>query len=118
MSEKLYRVMFQGLVAPESEFRERMSSLGVESKAVDRVLSDAPVAMKSALTLGEARQYAETVQEAGGRVLIQEQEKARAAPEPVTRLSIPSLGQFTVCPRCGRKQVKGGACERCGCLLP
>ncbi len=114
---KTYRVVFQGLVKDEASFREGMEGLGVSPEVVDRVLRNAPVGMKQGLTLGEARRYAEAVQEAGARVAIQEhgwiEEEAPRRDEP----SIPSLGAFTMCPECGLKQMRKPSCERCGCSL-
>ena len=105
--EKVYRVVFQGLVGEETAFRERMGDLGVPAEVVVRLLRSAPVEMKRDLSLRDARGYADAVQDAGGRVSIQEH----------GRVEIPSLGAFTKCPECGMKQLRKRLCERCGCPL-
>ncbi len=114
---KTYQIVFQGLNNPEETFRERMEALGVGPEAVTRILVDAPVIMKRGLTLGPARLYAEAVQEAGGNVSIQEHGWIHETGRPVPRNSIPSLDEFTMCPKCGMKQLRKAVCERCGCPL-
>lgn len=114
---KTYHIVFQGLIAPEETFRERMECLGVGPEAVTRILGDAPVIMKRGLTLGPARLYAEAVQEAGGKVSIQECGWIPEAERTVGRNAIPSLDEFTMCPECGMKQLRKALCERCGCAL-
>lgn len=115
--EKTYRVVFQGVVANESLFRTGMKALGVSGDVVDRLLGSAPVAMKRDLTLRDARAYAEAVQEAGGKVSIQEHGWTREDERPPRRAAIPSLEAFTECPECGLKQLRAPFCERCGCSL-
>ena len=117
MSVKVYRVVFQGLLLPEAEFRGQMTGLGVEPGSVDRMLARAPIAMKQGLTLGQARQYADAVQAAGGRVAIEEHGRTHVDPSAPARPAIRPLRQFTMCPQCGLKQLKTGSCERCGCPL-
>mgnify|MGYP006278525203 CR=1 FL=1 len=114
---KTYRVVFQGLRSQEAVFRECMVQLGVGPDTVDRMLSRAPVPIKQDLTLRDARAYAEAIQEAGGRVCIQEHgellEDASALSTPTVR----PLESFTRCPECGLKQERAATCARCGCRL-
>ncbi len=91
-----------------------MRALGVYSNVVDRLLESAPVAMKQDLPLRDARRYAEAVQDAGGKVSIQEHGRIRDERRPSSRGCIPSLEAFTECPECGLKQLREKACERCG----
>jgi len=114
--EKVYRVVFQGLVDRESAFRERMEALGVPSQIVAQLLRSAPVEMKRDLSLRDARAYADAVQDAGGRVSIQEHGRVEEERRP-GRHGIPSLGAFAECPECGMKQLRRDLCGRCGCPL-
>jgi len=114
--EKLYRVVFQGLAGEEPAFRKRMGDLGVPAEVVVRLLRSAPVEMKRDLSLRDARGYADAVQDAGGRVSIQEHGRIEGERHP-DRDGIPSLGAFTKCPECGMKQLRKRLCERCGCPL-
>ena len=91
-----------------------MKSLGVESSALDRLIGDAPIIMKGDLTLPAARRYAEAVQEAGGRVTIQEHGYFEESRRMNQNLNIAPFQDFTMCPRCGLKQQRAGVCARCG----
>jgi ribosomal protein L32 len=81
------------------------------------VIANAPSVLKAGLPLGEAREYAEAVQEAGGKVNIQQdgvsEELNRARPP----IEIRSLQDFTMCPECGHRQIKAEACVKCGFLF-
>lgn len=112
--KKTYRVIFQGLVAGEEAFREGMRALGVYRQVVDRLLQSAPVVMKQDMPLKDARRYAEAVQDAGGKVSIQEHGRIRDEQRPSSAGRIPLLEAFTECPECGLKQLREKACERCG----
>jgi hypothetical protein len=114
--EKIYRVVFQGLVVEEEAFRERMSGMGVPAEVVARLVRSAPVEMKRDLSLRDARAYADAVQGAGGKVAIQEHGRVEEERHPDGD-EIPSLGAFAKCPECGMKQLRKGRCERCGCPL-
>lgn len=114
---KTYRVVFQGLLRREATFRDRMERLGVEPETVDRMLSAAPVPIKQDLTLRDARVYAEAVQEAGGRVCIQEHGEAVEDTNAPSPPPVRPLKAFTRCPECGLKQERAPACARCGCRL-
>ena len=114
--EKIYRVMFQGLIVEEETFRERMNALGVPAEVVRRLLQSAPVEMKRDLSLREAREYAEAAQGAGAKVSIQDHGRVEEEMRP-GQAEIRSLKAFTRCPECGMKQLRGGTCERCGCTL-
>jgi hypothetical protein len=75
------------------------------------------VVLKAELTLAEARQYAEAVQLAGGRVNIQEQGLFEEPERHRKVLEIKPFEYFTMCPECGHKQPKGEACVKCGFLF-
>lgn len=111
---KKYRVLFQGLTREEDIFRAGMKSLGVDTTAIDKLIGDAPIIMRGDLTLSAARRYAEVVQEAGGRVTIQEHGYFKESRRMNHNLNIPPFQNFTMCPRCGLKQQKEGVCARCG----
>lgn len=114
---KKYRILFRGAFQDKDHFMARMHHFGMPTDAVERILSSAPVVLKGNLSLGDARRFAEDIQEAGGRVTIQEDgilEDRRRLAQP---LAIVGLSGFTLCPECGLKQRKGAACERCGTSL-
>lgn len=114
---KKYRILFQGVLEDRESFRVRMSGFGMPSDAVDRLITGAPLVLKSGLSLGDARRWADDIQQAGGRVRIQEDgllEDGRRFDRP---LGIVGLSGFTLCPRCGLKQRRGETCERCGIRL-
>ncbi|KPK18580.1 MAG: hypothetical protein AMK69_24760 [Nitrospira bacterium SG8_3] len=111
---KKYRVLFLGLVGNEEAFKARMSKLGASMPTVDLMISKAPVILKGGMTLKEARQYADAVQLAGGKVNIQEQGLFEE-PETMKRsLHIKPLEDFVMCPECGYKQLRERACVKCG----
>ena len=111
---KKYRVLFHGLTEDEEDFKARMVGLGAPPDTVDRMIRDAPVVLKGGLTLGAARDYAEAVQEAGGRVKIEEQGHFEESTQVEIISPIASFENFTMCPECGLKQRKGETCIRCG----
>ena len=114
---KKYRVLFLGLVGNEEAFKARMSKLGASIPTVDLMISKAPVILKGGMTLKEARQYADAVQFAGGKVNIQEQGLFEE-PETMNRpLHIKPLEDFIMCPECGYKQLRGRACVKCGLVF-
>lgn len=112
--DKKYRVVFLGLLGSGEGFQERMSRLGVPLQTVEQIISNAPIILKGGLSLGAAREYADAVQHAGGRVNIQEHgimEEPKRFSKP---LDVRSLQEFIMCPQCGHKQLKASACSRCG----
>lgn len=111
---KKYRVVFLGLISPENDFKERMSGFGVPEEQLTTLIERAPIILKDDIPFAYARQYADAVQHAGGRVNIQEH--GILVEEKLTRRSIEikSLENFTMCPECGHKQLKGKACVKCG----
>jgi len=114
---KKYRVVFHGLISKREDFTASMESLGVTKEIVDRMIKKAPVILKCDLTLKSARQYADTMQDAGGRVTIQENgrfDEPRRFNRPI---SIASFRDFTMCPECGFKQPKAEFCCKCGFRL-
>ncbi len=91
-----------------------MLKLGVTTTAVNQALEKAPVVLKSGLSLGNSRAYADAVQNAGGRVAIREQASYEEA-EPIERaLDIKSFESFAMCPMCGHKQLRTKTCVKCG----
>ncbi len=112
--EKKYRIVFLGLRENLAEFKESMFGLGVSADVVDRFVNKAPVVLKGNMTLGEAREYAEAVQRAGGRVNIQESGFFEKSFSRDKSPEIKPLGKFTMCPECGFKQLKAAFCDRCG----
>jgi hypothetical protein len=114
---KKYHLRFLGVREGKEVFKARMSQLGVPDEKVEELVSRAPVVIKRNLTLREARQYADAVQEAGGRVVIQEHgyfEELRGVNHPA---SITPFRDFTMCPECGLVQPKKQACVKCGASL-
>jgi ribosomal protein L32 len=111
---KKYRVLFLGLVGNEEAFRARMSKLGVSIPSVDLMISKAPVILKGDMTLREARQYADAVHLAGGRVNIQEHGLFEEQETMNRSLEIKRLEDFIMCPECGYKQLRERACVKCG----
>jgi hypothetical protein len=115
---KKYRVIFLSLTASKEEFKERMSRLGVSPATAETILNKAPVILKGCMTLGDARQYADAMQSAGGRVHIQEQGLFEEDQQIQKFPHIRPLQDFTMCPECGHKQTKSKACLKCGFKLP
>jgi hypothetical protein len=110
-----YRIIFLGLIEQEAQFTTFMCSrFGVQTGMVRHILESAPVTLKRNLSLGEAREYAEAVQLAGGRVQIQEEEASEAPKRGHASPEIRSFGDFTLCPECGFTQLKSDACVKCG----
>ena len=114
---KKYRVVFLGLRENEEDFKREMSKLGVSSETVDHIIQKAPVEMKGEMTLGGARQYAEAIQNAGGKVNIQESGSFEEPDRLEKPFEIKSFESFTMCPECGLKQLKTEACVKCGFRL-
>ena len=114
---KKYRVLFLGLVGNEEAFKARMSKLGASIPTVDLMISKAPVILKGDMTLKEARQYADAVQLAGGKVNIKEHGLFEESETMDRSLHIKPLEDFIMCPECGYKQLRGRACVKCGYLL-
>ena len=111
---KKYRVLFLGLVGNEEAFKVRMSKLGASIPSVDLMISKAPFILKEDMTLKEARQYADAVQFAGGKVNIQEHGLFEEPETKNTSLHIKPLEDFIMCPECGYKQLRERVCVKCG----
>lgn len=110
---KRYRVIFYGLSGDKEQFKKRMALLNARPELVDKIINCAPVVLKEGLSREISMRYAGAVRKAGGRVEIQEYIK-----KPVgQRVSIASFNDFTMCPECGKKQLKSQVCIRCGCAL-
>jgi hypothetical protein len=110
---KRYRVVFLGLLKGDADFKAGMGGLGVPPDTVEEIVAKAPVILKEDLPLRNARQYADAVQGAGGRVNIEEHGSIER-PESMRRIAIKPLDTFMMCPECGYKQLKSEACVKCG----
>ena len=78
------------------------------------MIRKAPVVLKGDMTLRDARQYADAVQYAGGRVQIREHGFGEEDGYSFRPVKIKSLESFIMCPECGFKQIDEGRCARCG----
>ncbi len=110
---KRYRVVFLGLRKGDADFKAGMGALGVSQATVEEMVAKAPVILKEDLPLRIAREYADAVQGAGGRVNIEEHGSLER-PEPIRRIAIRRLDTFMMCPECGYKQPKAETCVKCG----
>lgn len=115
--DKKYRVVFLDLVESREDFEKSLSTLGVTAATVAQILEKAPVILKAGMSLGQARQYAEVVQEAGGRVNIQEDGIFERPRQMNKAVGIEPFENFTMCPECGFKQRKIESCIKCGFSL-
>jgi hypothetical protein len=116
--EKRYKVVFLGLIKTEDSFKEGMSILGISPTEVERIIIEAPVALKEDMTIGIARRYADDIIQAGGKVNIEEHGFFEDDSENRTgSLRIEPLESFTMCPQCGHKQLKAEHCVKCGFTL-
>jgi len=117
MVTKTYRVVLLGRMEEKQDSGEKMEKLGFSPERLQSLIANAPSVLKAGVPLGEAREYAEAVQEAGGKVNIQQdgvsEELNRARPP----IEIRSLQDFTMCPECGHRQIKAEACVKCGFLF-
>ena len=114
---KTYRVVLLGRMEEKQDFEEKMEKLGFSTESVRDLIEKAPSALKTGLLLGEAREYAEAVQEAGGKVNIQEDGISEELTRVHPPIEIRSLQDFTMCPECGHRQIKAEACVKCGFLF-
>jgi len=115
--DKKYRVVFLGLLQSKADFVQRMSMLGVSPATAEDILQKVPVVLKRDMTLGDARQYADAVQDAGGKVNIQEHGHFEETKQINKPFDIKPLGKFIMCPECGYKQLKAEACLKCGLIF-
>jgi ribosomal protein L32 len=114
---KTYRVVLLGRIEEKQDFEEKMEKLGFSQGSVRDLIEKAPSALKVGLPLGEAREYAEAVQGAGGTVNIQEDGVCEEFKRLHPPIEIRSLKDFTMCPECGHRQIKADACVKCGFLF-
>lgn len=114
---KTYRVVLVARIEEKPEFEAKMERLGFSPDTVPALIAKAPVPLKTGLPLGEAREYAEAVQEAGGKVNIQEDGISEEASRVRPAIEVRSLQDFTRCPECGHRQIKAEACVKCGFLF-
>ena len=112
---KTYLVLFQRLTEQKDYFKNRVLSLGVSSETAETILRKAPVILKSGMSAEKAKKYATAFQKTGARVTIMPEIKdTEEANIGSPSISIPTFGDFTMCPECGMKQPRGKSCERCG----
>ena len=114
---KIYRVVLLGRMEGKQDFEEKMEKFGFSTFIVQDLIQKVPSLLKAGLPLGEAREYAEAVQDAGGKVNIQEDGFCEEPKNLRSPTEIRSLKDFTMCPECGHRQLKAEACVRCGFLL-
>ena len=112
---KMYRVVFTGLLQTEEYFKSRISMLGISPEDANKMLEKAPVVLKEAESLEYIIKYARAIESAGGNVNIRVcDSEGRITTESEV---IPGMSSFTQCPRCGHRQPKKELCIRCGFLL-
>jgi ribosomal protein L32 len=114
---KTYRVVLLGRVEEKQDFEEKMERLGFPPDHLRDLIAESPSALKAGLPLGEAREYAEVIQQAGGKVNIQEDGVSEEFKRVHPPMEIRSLKDFTMCPECGHRQIKAEACVKCGFLF-
>jgi len=115
--DKKYRVVFLSLNGTRTDFGRGMSRLGISQAIVEQMIDKAPVILKQDMNPGQARRYADAILYAGGRVNIQEHSFFEEADGGVQTLKIKPMDNFTMCPECGQKQTRTGACVKCGFIL-
>ena len=108
-----YRVIFLDLVECKDTFIEGMSRFGASKETIVQVIQKAPVILKEGISLGYAKKYADAIQEAGGRITIEEQRLFGVKQKSDSSFQIEPLENFTRCPQCGHKQLKADACVKC-----
>ena len=112
---RTYRIVLLGLTDTEARFMQGMASrFGIAPAKAKRFVEQAPMVLKKGLSLGEAREYAEVLQRAGGKVHIQEHGETKEPERERSQTAIKSFGEFTLCPECGFTQLKGESCVKCG----
>jgi hypothetical protein len=119
---KKYRVVFLGLIKSREHFIQGMSRLGVSYTMSVEIIRKAPVILKGSMTLGRARPYADAIQDAGGRVQIQEsgifeEQEIMGRPMNMGPVNIEPFDSFIRCPECGHKQLKAEVCIKCSHLF-
>ena len=112
--EKKYRILFHHAVAEIGDFKAGMAQIGVPEATVDYMITHAPVVLKGGMSLEDARRYADAVQEAGGRVTIDEDGFAQLSVHSKGKVHIAAYDDFTMCPICGLKQQRETNCIKCG----
>lgn len=112
-----YRIIFCGIQGDAGTFEQRLVQLGVSRETLQPMVEKAPLEVKRGLTQPEADFYARKLQEAGGRVSVQEY-RVREQRDTARKIpTVASFDHFTLCPECGLKQTKGPFCVRCGFQL-
>ena len=112
---KMYRVVFTGLLQPEKYFKTRISRLGVSPEDADKMLKKAPVVLKEAESIEYIKKFAMAITRAGGNVDIRACKFAES--KKSGQGTIPGMSSFTQCPQCGHRQPKKELCVRCGFIL-
>ena len=114
---KTHRVVLLSSLEDKQDFEEKMEKLGFAPGHLRDLVAECPSALKAGMTLGEAREYAEAVQGAGGKVNIQEDGFSEEFKRLHPPMEVRSLKDFTMCPECGHRQIKAEACVKCGFLF-
>jgi hypothetical protein len=114
---KNYCLVFLGLLETHEIFTQKMRSFGFSSSDIESIIASPPIPFRKGLTLREAREYADAVQFAGGRVNVREEEPEPRQERAGKSVVIPPMESFTLCPQCGHKQAKAQTCARCGFIL-
>jgi hypothetical protein len=114
---KNYCLVFLGLLETPEIFTQKMRNLGFSSADIESIIASPPVPFRNGLSLREARECADAVQSAGGRVNVREEESVKSQEGAGKSVAIPPMESFTLCPQCGHKQVKARTCVRCGFIL-
>jgi len=113
--DKVYRVVFTGLLRTEEYFKNQISLLGVSPEAAEEILKKTPVVLKEAESLDYIKKYARAITSAGGNVNIYSSDSTgHLGSHPLT---IPGMSSFTQCPQCGHRQPKKELCVKCGHTL-
>jgi len=112
-----YRVIFSNLLKEKDEFKHRMLRLGVSGDVSEEIIKKAPVILKGNLSLRDARIYADAIFEAGAKVTIHAEDAVDEGDNNMASSLIVGMKDFIMCPQCGHKQVKSGACIKCGFMF-
>ena len=112
---KTYRVIFDGLNVPRSDFCLVMDKLGRNKDEINYLDQSTPVVIKNGISLKDARHYADVIMAAGGRISIIEDWEINTKHSVNTRnfKISSSFSDFVICPECGFKQYKNTLCIRC-----
>ncbi len=109
--DRKYKVVFFDLIEEKEFFKEKMLILGVSLEVSEEIINRAPVTLKVDASLEYLKKYAKAVSDAGGRVNIR---PLKAGNSHDDIINIEPFENFTLCSRCGHKQLKKKVCVKCG----